>query len=152
MAWYGRVSVKFVNKVQIWLKLHNNNGRFTWRHPRILKSLAKYLSERKMVWTEVVEKNYFHGGCILWRSGVWLERGFWLVIVCIGRFNTQLVATLYKSLSHKDWRSQSRSSLRCLVAASNIGRSSAPGLTSTQAGGHLTLTSYFSNYRLRILH
>jgi hypothetical protein len=58
----------------------------------------------------------------------------------------QHVITFYKSLP---LASQSRSSLRCLVAASNSGRSSAPGLTSSQAGGHLTPTSFSSNCRLR---
>jgi hypothetical protein len=47
---------------------------------------------------------------------------------------------------HRDSCSQLRSSLRCLVAASNDGRSSGFGLTSSQAGGHLTPTS-----RLRAL-
>jgi hypothetical protein len=52
------------------------------------------------------------------------------------------VTTHYKSLSYTDQCSQSRSSLRCLVAASNSGRSSASGLTSMQARGHLAPTSY----------
>jgi hypothetical protein len=59
-----------------------------------------------------------------------------------------LVTTLYKSLSHKKQCFQSRSSLLRLVASSRIGRSSAPGITSSQAGGHLTPTSHPSNCRL----
>jgi hypothetical protein len=50
----------------------------------------------------------------------------------------QLVNTRHKSLSHTDECSQSLSSLRCWVTFSNSGCSSAPGLTSSQAGGHLT--------------
>jgi hypothetical protein len=43
--------------------------------------------------------------------------------------------------THKDLCSQSLSSLRCLVAASNSEISSAVWLTSSQADGHLTPTS-----------
>jgi hypothetical protein len=57
------------------------------------------------------------------------------------------VITLYRLLSHKDLCSRSR----WLVATSNGGRSSAPGSTSSQAGGHLTPTSYSSNCRLQTL-
>jgi hypothetical protein len=67
--------------------------------------------------------------------------------VWIGERITQLVTTLYKSLSHTDWCSQSRSSLLCFVTSSNSGHSSA----SSQAGGHLTPTSYSSNYRLNTM-
>jgi hypothetical protein len=59
------------------------------------------------------------------------------------------VTTLHRSLSHKDKCPQIRSSLRCLVTSTKSGRSSAAGLTSSQAGGHLTPTSYSSNFRLR---
>jgi hypothetical protein len=38
---------------------------------------------------------------------------------------------------------------RCLTTSSNIGRSSASELTSYQSGGHLTPTSYSSNYPLK---
>jgi hypothetical protein len=40
---------------------------------------------------------------------------------------TQLVTALYKSVSRTDWHSQSRASLRCLVAASISGRSPSSG-------------------------
>jgi hypothetical protein len=40
-----------------------------------------------------------------------------------------------------DQCSQSRSSLRCCIKSSNTGRSSTPGLTSSQAGGYLTRLS-----------
>jgi hypothetical protein len=51
---------------------------------------------------------------------------------------TQLVTTPHKSLLHTDQYSQS-----CwAVTASNGERSSASGLTSSQAGDHLTPTSY----------
>jgi hypothetical protein len=52
--------------------------------------------------------------------------GFW-IDDRMDTFNIQLVATFYKSLSHKDCSFQSRSSLLCLVASSNSGCSSAPG-------------------------
>jgi hypothetical protein len=68
---------------------------------------------------------------------------FGLVIGVNELLNTHLVTTLYKSLSHKDWCSQSQSSLPCLVMSSNSRRSSTPGLASLQAGGHLTPTSYY---------
>jgi hypothetical protein len=69
---------------------------------------------------------------------------------------------IYWTLKHKirytalqmtirDECSQSRFSLLCLVMSSNIGRSSAPGLTSSQACDHLTPISYSSNCRLRTL-
>jgi hypothetical protein len=62
-----------------------------------------------------------------------------------------LVSTLHKSLSHTDQCSHSRTSLLCLVAASNSGRFSAHGLTSLQAGDHLTPTTYSSNCRLKTI-
>jgi hypothetical protein len=49
----------------------------------------------------------------------------WLIAVI------QLVTTLYRSLSHTDWCSQSRSSLRCLVSASNGIASSASTILPT---------------------
>jgi hypothetical protein len=56
------------------------------------------------------------------------------------------VTTLYTSLQHTD-----QSSLSCCsVTASNGGRSSASGLTST--GGHLTPTSVFANHWLRTIY
>jgi hypothetical protein len=45
----------------------------------------------------------------------------------------------------------SLSSLLCSVKSSNNGRSSAPGLTSSQAGGHLTPSSCSSNFLFRTL-
>jgi hypothetical protein len=62
----------------------------------------------------------------------------------------QLVTTLCKPLSHTDCCSQSRTSLPYLVSLSNIGRSFAPGLTSSQAGGYLTPTFYSSISRLTV--
>jgi hypothetical protein len=47
--------------------------------------------------------------------------------------------------------SESRSSLRWLLTFSNDGRSSATGLTSSQAGDHLTRISYTSSCRLKTL-
>jgi hypothetical protein len=70
--------------------------------------------------------------------------GFGLVTGFIEHFNTHLVITFYRPLSHTDWCSQSQSSLHCLVTSSNSGRSSAPWLTFWQAGGQLTTTSYSS--------
>jgi hypothetical protein len=61
------------------------------------------------------------------------------------------VTTLYKSLSHTDWCSQSRFSLRCLVAASNGERSSSLGFASSHGSVHLTPNSYSSDCRLRTL-
>jgi hypothetical protein len=58
------------------------------------------------------------------------------------------VTTIYRSLSHKDYFSQSRSSVRYLVTSSNDGLSSVPRLTSSQTGGHLTPTSYSCNCHL----
>jgi hypothetical protein len=49
--------------------------------------------------------------------------GFGLAVGFTEHFNTQLVTTLYKSLSHTDKSSQSRSSLPCLEVASNSARS-----------------------------
>jgi hypothetical protein len=56
------------------------------------------------------------------------------------------VTTLYKSLSYTEQCSQSRTSQRCLVTYSNSGRSSAPGLNSLQAGGHLTQNSHWPDF------
>jgi hypothetical protein len=75
-------------------------------------------------------------------DGVWISnRIYWPL--------KQLVTALYKSPSHTDWCSLSRSSLHCLVKSSSSGQSSAPGLTSSQACRHLTPTSYASNCHLR---
>jgi hypothetical protein len=79
----------------------------------------------------------------------WRWTGLGLVIGFIGLLNTQLVTTLYNSLSHTDCCSQSRSSLRCLVTSSNSECPSAPWLTSPQAGDHITPTSSCSDYPLR---
>jgi hypothetical protein len=74
--------------------------------------------------------------------------GFWIDL--LDTRDTQLVTTLYKSVTQRLVCS-SRSSLLCLIMFSNSGRSSASGLTSSQAGGHLTPTSYSSHCRLRTL-
>jgi hypothetical protein len=63
--------------------------------------------------------------------------------------NIQFATTLHKSLPQTDYCSQSQSFLLRLVTSSNSGRSSAPRLMSSQAGGHLHPTSYSSNFRLR---
>jgi hypothetical protein len=81
----------------------------------------------------------------------WLYMKFGLLIRVNELLNTQHVTTLYKSLSYKAWCSQSQSSLRCLVMSSDSRRSSAPGLASLQAGGHLTPTSYSSDCHLRTM-
>jgi hypothetical protein len=57
----------------------------------------------------------------------------------------QIMTTRHKSLLHTDHCSQSHYS----VTASNGRRSSAYGLTSSQAGDHLTPTSLLNNCRLR---
>jgi hypothetical protein len=56
--------------------------------------------------------------------------------------------TLHKSQSHRDECSLLRSSLSCLTRYRNSGRSSAPPLTSSQAGGYMSPTSVYSNGRL----
>jgi hypothetical protein len=78
----------------------------------------------------------------------WLQTGFGLVIGFIWHSSSSWLHFTNHYLSHKDQCSQSRSSLRCLVTSSNSGCSSAYGLTSSQAGGHLTPNSYSSNWRL----
>jgi hypothetical protein len=60
---------------------------------------------------------------VTWWSG--LLMGFGLIMRFAWHLNCQLVTTLHKSLSHTDYCFQSRSSLRCLVAASNCVASSA---------------------------
>jgi hypothetical protein len=64
----------------------------------------------------------------------WRQTGFGLMIGFIG-FIIQLVTTSHKSLLHTEQCSQSR----CLVTASNSGRSSASGLMSLHASGLQTL-------------
>jgi hypothetical protein len=93
-----------------------------------------------------------------WKAGLLLVHLYCHVIVTVDGvwignriYWTQLVSTLYKWLSHKHY-SRSRSSLRCLVTSSNSGRSFASGITSSQAGGHLTPTSYCSNCRLKTIY
>jgi hypothetical protein len=61
------------------------------------------------------------------------------------------VTTLCTTVSSRDQYSQLLSSLRCLGTSSDSERSSAHGLTSSEAGGHLTPTSYSSDCRLRTL-
>jgi hypothetical protein len=87
---------------------------------------------------------------ILSRDGVWLQMGFGLLIGFIEHFNAWLLTTLHRPLSHTDWCSQSVFTAR-LVTSSNSGHSSASLLTSWQADGHLTPTSYSSNCHLKAL-
>jgi hypothetical protein len=54
----------------------------------------------------------------------------------------QIVTALYRSVSHKDCCSESQSSVLCLVKSSNS--AFAPCLMTSQAGGHLTSSSYSS--------
>jgi hypothetical protein len=80
------------------------------------------------------------------RSSSASKKNFGITLSCdwvtIDRFRTdnriywtivQLVTTLHRSLSHTDYCSESR----CLALASNGGRSSASGKTSSQGGDHL---------------
>jgi hypothetical protein len=71
-------------------------------------------------------------------DGFWI--GDWIYCTLI-----QLVTTPHKSLLHTDHCSQSC----CSVRASDGGHSSASGLTSLQAGDHLTPTSLLITRRLR---
>jgi hypothetical protein len=64
-------------------------------------------------------------------DGFWIDNQIYCTLM-------QLEATLHRSLSHTDKSPQSR----CLVTASNGGRSSDSGLTSWQGGDHFTPTSY----------
>jgi hypothetical protein len=71
--------------------------------------------------------------------------------VCIGVFivllNTQVVTTLYKSLSYRDLCSQSQSSLHWLVMPLNTNFK----VRMLHAGGHLTPISYSANYRFKTI-
>jgi hypothetical protein len=60
------------------------------------------------------------------------------------------VNTLYKSLSRRDLCSQALPPVRCLVSSSNGGRSSAPGLTSLQAGGHLRSSQAIVKFKVML--
>jgi hypothetical protein len=63
----------------------------------------------------------------------WVWFNYWIYWIVL-----QLVTTFYKSRSYTDYCHQSC----CLVMAFIGGRSSASGLTSLQAGDHLTPTTY----------
>jgi hypothetical protein len=80
---------------------------------------------------------------------MWLYKRFGLVIGFIEHFN------IHNSWLHFTHHYHTKTSVlshnfisRCSVTSSKIGRSSASQHTSSQAGGHLTLTSYSSNYSL----
>jgi hypothetical protein len=78
------------------------------------------------------------GLIVLTQVWVCLRANFGFITGFIGYFDTQLMTKIYRSISQTNQSSQSQSLLRCLVTSSNIGRSSASGVTSSQAGGNLS--------------
>jgi hypothetical protein len=86
--------------------------------------------------------------CIL-LSRAWVTTdGFGLAIQFIGHFNTQLATTHYKSLSHTDLRSQSRSPLCFLVVANNSGCSLPLSSQAVPSLSYKLLTSLHCNSQL----
>jgi hypothetical protein len=77
--------------------------------------------------------------------GVWMGNQICFTLI-------QLFSLLHKCLSNTDYCYLSRSSLLYLETSSNGGRSSAPGLTSSQVGGHQTNLLHFWLRRLTTLH